>query len=315
MQKANLKMKIGFLILLFFLILGGLYYFQQKDFQRQAKPPQVPLSQMLAQDRKKVVSSPWAQAYKNGDLQVLLEPLSDTTGKKAEDFFQFSIHYLDMKEIINLSESDFKKWVEAIFLFLERNEKERMGNRTRTLLFTFLKKLRGRGQDDLLKSKLLPWTHKWNPKNNNYLDSLDVLVGISPFDKELLKSCLQGIKTKPDHETFSIIQVLNDLKDSSAMKSFLETLEKNFSKASPEQQPFYFKILMEKSKEFSMNMSDKIPYAMKQNSDLWIDALLTSVHFSNDPQQFRPFLNKVIQDGSRPHFQNRAATVLKSLEK
>ncbi len=287
-----------------------IFYFSKS---KQTSKEKVVLSDILKKDKISMSTSPWGSAYKKDEVEPLLKALSSELPKNAENFFQFSIHYFDVKEPVNLSPAHLQQLISETFSFLEKTKNIKATARSRTLLFPFIKRLRGLGQDTVLKEGLLKWTKKWSPNEIHFIDALDVLVGISPFDENLLKTCLNVLKSAPDHETFEISQILQDLKDPKAKTLFLNTIAAHFNKASPQQQPLYFKILMQNSSQAILDLDPKIKFALQQNSDLWVDAILTSATFAKVPKIFKPYIEKISQDRSRPYFQQRAQAVLKVL--
>jgi hypothetical protein len=309
-RKKN-KLWIFSLSLAALAVLIFIFYTNKK---KQASKEQVVFADILKKDKNSMSASPWGSAYKKGEVAPLIQALNSELPKNVENFFQFSIHYFDVKEPINLSSADLQILIKETFRFLEKTKNINATARSRTRLFPFIKRLRGLGQDHILKEDLLKWTKKWSPKELHFIDALDVLVGISPFDEELLKTCLKVLKSAPDHETFEITQILQELKDPKARALFLTAIADHFSKASPQQQPLYFKILMQNSAQGTLDLAPKIQYALKQNSDLWVDAILTSVTFAKDPKIFKPYVEKISLDGSRPFFQHRAEALLKVIK-
>lgn len=291
------------------LLLGATFIFFQKR-QTPSSSYSNNLPKILETHRKNMQDSPWAQAYRNGKIEGLLKVLQESHPKEREEFYRFSIRYFDLKEPNQITNEQLKQLTENLLRNIDSQYTSKQNPTPRSLGLTFLKRLRGRGNDELIRSHLLANLQQIKSKDLLFLDSVDVLVAIDPFDSNLMEKILTIIKTAPPQETYPLVQILSELKDSTAMLSFLKLLANQFHKVGPDLQPVYFKVLVERGSALNLDLNDQYQWIMKQSSEASMDALLSVLPYTKRPSVFKAIVQKLSQQSNLRHLQVRAKTLL-----
>ena len=291
------------------LLLGAIFLFIQKQ-QNPSSTYSNNLPKILETHRKTMQDSPWARAYQNGKIEDLLKALQDSNPKEREEFYRFSIRYFDLKEPNQLTSEQLKQLTENLLRNIDSQYSATPTPSSRSLGLTFLKRLRDRGHDELIKSHLIANLKKIKPKDILFLDSIDVLVVIDPFDPMLLDQILHQLKTAPAHETYPLVQILSELKDSTALLSFLKVLAKQFRNTAPNLQPIYFKVLVERGSSLNLDLNEQYQWILKQSSEASMDALLSALPYAKSPSVLRPIVERLSQQSNLRHLQIRAKALL-----
>lgn len=289
----------------------GLYF----GFRRWNREPKSPytnvLPSMIAEQRKNTQNSPLANAYQLGNVDFLLKNMNEGLSNGADEFFHYSIRYFDMNESLGFDSQHMIKFIEGIFKFISDHDQKFKVKKERTLAVPFLKRLRGRGHDDLISNGLLKLIKNRKPQEIIYLDALDVLVGISPFNPELLQQCLSSISKNKNNEAYPIVQLLSELSDEKALRAYLETLSKTFGKAPSSIKPIYYKILVERGTPLNINLQEPLTWIKQQKDEVSMDVLLTTIPLMKDPRPYQSIVSDLASSGGNQFLKARAAQLLK----